>query len=251
MTTLATAVESLHIEMDEGDYIVSDAERAQMERELDLLEKVVEKFPHADLYVTIQKQARTGDVEVRTSLLLPGKTLFTGDQDVTAAPAFGRCARKLVQKLRGYERELDNEDAKRKYEKGTRQEVEPLYPHDPEAVAAAVRNRDYNAFREALYMYEEPIRKRAGRWVQRYPAVEAEVGRGLRMADVVEEVFLNAFERYEHRPDEELMGEWLESLIDPSVKMLLQHPDEELTNISFARTLRRTVDEERADSPPK
>jgi len=41
-------------------------------------------------------------------------------------------------------------------------------------------------------------------------------------------------------------GQWLESLIDGSLKELLQNQDEVQENISFARTLRDLVREQRS-----
>ncbi len=71
----------------------------------------------------------------------------------------------------------------------------------PAAIDAAVRDGDYAAFRTATFVYEEPVRKRAGRWVERYPEAEAQIGKQLEIADIVEEVFLNAFEQYDRRPN--------------------------------------------------
>ena len=61
---------------------------------------------------------------------------------------------------------------------------------------------------------------------------EAELG------DVVEEVYLNAFEKYPHWSAATPFHTWLDELIDPSLKALLRHPDEEHVNASFARTVR-------------
>ena len=72
------------------------------------------------------------------------------------------------------------------------------------------------------------------------------MGTDLAIADVVEVVFLNAFEGYDQRPRDVRFGRWLETLIDGSLKGLLQNPDEELENISFARTLRDLAREQRA-----
>jgi hypothetical protein len=75
--------------------------------------------------------------------------------------------------------------------------------------------------------------------------VQEKVGTDLAIADVVEAVFLNAFEGYEQRPERIRLGRWLENLIDGSVKGLLRNPDEALENISFARSLRDLAREQR------
>jgi hypothetical protein len=104
----------------------------------------------------------------------------------------------------------------------------------------AFQTGNYQAFRTALVSYEDWLRKRIGRWVQRYPEAEARLGRGLAIGDILEEVYLNAFEQYGRRPIQVPFHVWLDGLIDPSLKMLLKHPDEEGQNASFARTMRLT-----------
>jgi hypothetical protein len=57
---------------------------------------------------------------------------------------------------------------------------------------------------------------------------------------MVEEVYLHAFEHYPRRPTQVPFHQWLEDLMDPSLKALLRHPDQERENASLARTLRET-----------
>ena len=49
-------------------------------------------------------------------------------------------------------------------------------------------------------------------------------------------MFLQAFEGFEHRPRDVRFGEWLDHLIDPSIKVLQQKGGEELENINRARS---------------
>jgi hypothetical protein len=105
-------------------------------------------------------------------------------------------------------------------------------------VKGAVEAGDYARFRKATYPYEESLRKRVGRWVGHYSEVQEKIGNDLAINDVVEAVFLNAFERYGERPRNIRLGQWMEGLIDGSVRALLQNPDEALENVGFARTLR-------------
>jgi ribosome-associated translation inhibitor RaiA len=229
------------IQLDTKNCNVSPAEVAKMETALGHLGRVARSFPVSDLYIYARHHARSNDYHVKTSLVLPGKTLFTGDRDIALYPAYERCISKLVQKVEAYKRSLSNQEEVAKQEKGTHKQLEPTMDPNPEQLLEAVRSADYAGFRTATLGYEEPIRKRLGRWIQRYPEVEAQLGKGLTVADFVEEVFLNAFERYQHRPTGMALGEWLESLIDPSVRALLDHPDEEKENISFARTITDTT----------
>jgi len=113
-------------------------------------------------------------------------------------------------------------------------------PDDQNGVLTRAANAgDYRTFRTALAGYEEWLRKRVGRWIQRYPEAEARIGRGLAIGDVLEAVYLNAFEQFSRRPKAVPFHEWLDELIDPSLKAHLKHPDEERASASFARTVRQ------------
>lgn len=233
----------LRIQLDAKHCEVSASEREKMMNRLMPLDKLVRTFPISDLYITVIHHARSNDFHVKTSLVLTGKTIFTGDRDVAMLPAFDRCARKLAQKVQAYKDEMSDDAAIAKHEKGTYQEIVPPQEPDSEQLNGAVDTGDYKAFRTTLFVYEEPLRKRIGRWIERYPQVETKLGKDLTVADIVEEVFLNAFEDYQRRPKELRLSDWLESLIDPSVKALLLHPDEELENVRFARTMTETESE--------
>lgn len=231
---------NLRIELDTKNCQLSPGQLDRLEKGLAPLRKPVEKFPVSSLYITVYFHPRSNSYRVKTALALSGKTLTTGDLDEQLYPAYERCVRKLVKKLLAYEADLGAEAELRKHQKGTHQDVMPQQEADAAQLKEAVDNGDYTAFRDAIYMFEEPIRKRVGRWVQRYPEVQQAIGTDITLADLVEEVFLNAFERYDERPGSVRLGNWLEDLIDPSIKLVMEHPDEELENIRFARTLRES-----------
>lgn len=229
---------NLRIELDTHHCELDAAEIEHFEQGLEPLRKPVEKFPVSDLYITVSFQSRTGAYRVNTALVLPGRTLAAGDHDTNVYTAFKRCVRKLVRRLEGYQADLNDSDERAKHQKGTHQNLIPQIEPDAEVLKQSVADQDYVAFRGATSVYEEPLRKRIGRWAQRYPKIEQQIGDKLTLDDMVEEVFLNAFERYEQRPDEVPLGEWLDHLIDPSIRLLAEHPAEELENIEFARSLR-------------
>lgn len=233
----------LRIELDTENCELSAGQIEQLERALSPLRKPVAEFPVRDLYVTVRCFPRTNLYQVKTALVLTGRTLATADIDNHVHPAFKRCVRKLVKKVEGYKAELSNSPQYKKLQKGTHQEVTPVQEPDAALLEKSVADGDYAAFRAATAVFEDAVRKRIGRWVQRYPELDAQIGKELTLDDVVEEVFLNAFERYDQRPQQVGLGEWLEALIDPSVKLLLRHRDEELENIQFARLLRQTEGE--------
>ncbi len=195
-------------------------------------------FPVAGLHVLIEHNARTNDYSVKTDLFLTGEPLVCSDRDVQLYTAFERCLEGLAKEVQAYKARLDQEAERQKAEKGTRQPVQATAPPDMAAVETAVRGRDYATFRTATFAYEEALRKRVGRWVERYPEAEARIGKTWQIADIVEEVFLDAFENYDRRPDGVRFGDWLEERIDPAVKELLKNPDAELENIRMARAAR-------------
>ena len=237
MMTYSDQTYDLRIELDTKDCELTADEIQRMERALDPLRKPVEKFPVRSLYVTIEHHERTRDYRVKAVLKLPGATLATGDLEPEHYSAFERCVRKLVRKVVAYEDDLENAEDRSKHLKGTRHDLTPLNNVDMAAVRRAVEQSDYSEFRRQTAMYEEPLRKRIGRWVQRYPEIDAQLGERFSLADAVEEVFLNAFERFDSRSDAVPFGTWLEHLIDPSIKILSRDTIAELDNISFARSL--------------
>ena len=125
---------------------------------------------------------------------------------------------------------------RQKAEKGTDHDVRTTAAVDPAAIEAAVADGDYVAFRRATLPFEDAVQMRAGRWVQRFPEYEARIGRDVKLSDVVEEVFLTAFDQYPSRPASVPLGEWFEGQIDPAVKTLMTRTAEELENINLVRT---------------
>jgi ribosome-associated translation inhibitor RaiA len=228
--------EKLQVKIDTHHCQWSSEEIAKFEEGLAALRRMTENFPVADLHVLVSFRTRNNDYSVKTSLILPGTTLVASDHDDMALTAAERCVDNLMRKVKDYKDRLGNVPERQKAEKGTRRELQPTADSDPAAVESAVQTGDYAAFRDITQGYDEPLRQHVGRWVERDPATDAAIGRLFTIADVVEEVFLTAFETYDDRPHGLRFGNWLDSLIDPAVKELLRHP-EELESVSLARTL--------------
>jgi ribosome-associated translation inhibitor RaiA len=228
--------ERMRILFDAHQCQLSQEEMAQMRLRLGSLLEQVEAFPLSDVHVHVERSSRSSDFAVKITLILPGETLVGNDHDPFLLAAFDRCLVGLEENVRAYKDRLDRVPQRQKVEKGTRQEVGASMPPDGGAIERAVRDGNYTAFRTATLSYEEALRKRAGRWIERYPAVQARIGKGLTLADVVEEVFLAAFEGFDHRPLDIRFGDWLEALIDPAVKALHNRSDEELENINLVRS---------------
>jgi len=227
---------TLQVKIDTHHCELSPEEIAKFHEGLGALGRMTDNFPVADLHVLISFRTRNYEFSVKTSLILPGATLVASDYDVIALAAAERCVDNLMRKLKDYKDRLGNVPERQKTEKGTRRELQPTADPDLAAIESAVQAGDYAAFRDITQGYEEPLRAHVGRWVERDPAADAAIGPRFTIADVVEEVFLTAFETYDDRPRGLRFGDWLDNLIDPAVKELLRHP-EELESVSLARTL--------------
>jgi ribosome-associated translation inhibitor RaiA len=228
---------NMRIELDTKNLELSPPEIQKIEEALDPLREPVEKFPVRDLYLTIERQPRSGRYRVKAALQLPGRGLTTGGIDDHIMPAVQQSVFRLRHKLVAYEERMEGVEEKAKHEEGTRHDVIPTQPVDPQAIDNAVRAGDYATFRRLMSDYEEALRNRIGRWIERYPQVAAQLQEQVYLEDIIEEVFLTAFDEYDKRPQAVMFGDWLEGLIDPSVKLVSKADDEELENISFARTL--------------
>lgn len=223
------------IEIDADGYRLTDGERTKMDTDLDTLRRAVHAFPISELKVELTV-LNPSAVRVATSLRLASRTLFAADQDMFLHPAWERCIRRLIQKVGAFKEKLANKSAYTKEAEGKLHSVHPGSPPDLDAVRAAAEDQDYTAFRQALTSYDEAIEKRVGRWVQRYPEAEDLLGTDLTISEIVEEVYLNAFDRFDHRPST-VLGEWFEGLIDESIRTLLAS-DAERENLRMIQSAR-------------
>lgn len=230
--------DNLRIELDTKHCELTRSEVEKMETDLRALGEVVRDFPVSDLYITVEFYEQTSTYDVKVAIILPKRTLFAADRDDNWHPAYEQCVRRLVKNVEAYKSRMSNDAEISKHGKGTRQPVQPTQVIDHAAVEHAVSEGDYNAFYTALLPLEESVRKRVGRWVQRYPDLDAQIGDRLQLADLVEDVFLTAFEQYDHRSRHALPGDWIESLIDPALRSVMRDPDGELANVEMARTAR-------------
>ena len=228
---------NLRIELDTKGCQLSADEIEDMEFDLHTLRNLVEDFPVSDLHITVVYHPKARDYHVKTSLALSGRKLFTGERNSKVHPAFEACIRKLTKKVRAYKRQMRVGEEAEKLSAGTRHSVVPVGEFDVNALVQAVQNDDFSEFRKQIDVFESALAKRITHWMQRYPEIESQSDHPIAVSDVVEEVFLNAFDRFEQRSHQVPPGEWLESLIDPSVQAILQAPDEEYERIQFAKAV--------------
>jgi ribosome-associated translation inhibitor RaiA len=210
----------------------------KMETMLSPLGDMVRNFPVSKLHVLVSFRHRTSDYVVRTSLILSGETLVSSEHHQLAHTAFEHCIDNLVREVQRYKDRLGAVPEQAKQREGTHHELVPTVPPDAEAIEIAVENGDYTAFRFATSGYEGPVTDLVGRWVERYPEVAARLGRDLNIGDIVEDVFLIAFEEYEYRPKEIRFGEWLGRHIDTAIRAMAEHREDELENVNMVRLAR-------------
>jgi hypothetical protein len=230
----------LHIELETKECNLPFDELTRLQEPLDSVVEKVGNLP-SDLKVSVIHHPTSDRFHVSADLRLPRRSIFTGDWDPYLDIAAQRCLRKLIRKIDRYRLEPDRcGDQIARQVNESRQQV--VAPQDPDAgeLGEAAREQDYGRFRELLAGHDDWLRLRIGRWLQRYPSINDQVGERIRIGDLVEEVFLNAFEEYGQRIKHQPLSEWLEELIDPSLRTLWQKGDAEAANISFARSLRET-----------
>jgi ribosome-associated translation inhibitor RaiA len=240
MTMIYKADEyQLHAEIDTKQCQISGDQRIAIQPHLERLGKAVSDLSESHLWLTIVHHPQTNVHHAQAKLKVPGQTIITGEQDKSLTAATQRCLEKVLRRVENYK---DNPDrgALSQAERRSQLANDIIAPVEPDggAIGKAIVADDYRAFRHALLAQEEPLRMRVGRWVQRYPHVQAEIGRTFEIADLVEEVFLLAFERYANRPTHISVHAWLDSLIDPAIKAFWSQPDEREA-ASYAQSLVR------------
>lgn len=228
---------NLRIELDCQGCELSPREIAAMEMDVDTLASLVDDFPVSDLHVTVVYHHKPDDYHVKTNLVLSGTSLFTGERDSLVQPAFEACMRKLVKKVRAYKRQMRVGEDAEKQSAGTRHQVTPNAEVNLAALILSVSEDDYPGFRGSIDVFAPSLASRIAHWVDRYPEMLEGVQPVMTVEDILEEVFLNAFDGFEKRPHNVPPGTWLEHLIDPSVQALLQSPDEEYQRVEFSKLL--------------
>jgi ribosome-associated translation inhibitor RaiA len=227
----------LQIHFDAHEYELSPDEIAEMSDDFDSLAVHAGNFPQADVRVVVEKNGRNGNFVVKLTLILPNQVLVTSDHERTLHPAFRRALDSLEIAFTEYLERLDGvHDRQQRHEAAKQQPTIEAGPVDETALESAAANSDYPAFRAAITPYEEWLRLRVGRWVERYPDVQARMNRDFDVLDLTEGVFLMAFEQYAHRRAEVRFRDWLEGLIDPTVKDFAHDPVRERENVNMARS---------------
>lgn len=231
--------QQLHVEITNKECDIPEDQRTRMVETLRPLEFATADFPRADLRLNIIYHPNSKVYHAEAKLKLPGRTIFSGDHDTYLDTAFQRCLRRVLDRLDEYKQNPNN-GAIHQAEQRQARDTNIMMPEDADTgpIANAVKRGDYREFRTRMAGYEDWLRRRVGRWIQRFPEAESRVNDGPFIGDLVELVYLNAFEQFTDRNTTLRMSEWLDSLIDPSLRESLRHPDEVHQEASLARTIR-------------
>lgn len=221
---------------------LTDRDKDDWERGLEALGRVVDTFPTVVLHVHVERASRSGDFDVRLDLVLARSLrLFARETDRDPWPAYRRCVRRLVAKVRRFKEQPSGRQRDNSVEVPGTHVRAPVAP-DLARIDDAVEAGDFAEFRDAMGIYYDTLRKRVGRRIALQPQVRTRPGRQASIDDCVEAVFLDAFESW-NGPElgTESLGEWLERRIDPALRRLSWEPGA-LRNLDFLRSARRGRD---------
>jgi len=211
--------------------------RMQIQDWLDDLGRSLQEFTSSELAINVVYHSKSDIFHAEAKVKVPGQTITTGDYEKSIELAVKRCLDKATRRIEAYKTN-PNREALEQAERRAKREDAVVSSQEPDLdrLGKAVKAQDYRAFRNAIQLDDEFVRLRVGRWVQRYPEIEQEIGRSFEIGDLVEEVFLIAFERYNERPPHMNLHDWLDALIDPAVKAYYHDP-EEREAVSYAKSL--------------
>lgn len=238
--THADGGDEFRMDIDATGFNLTKAQAVQIEDEMEHLKPLIAKFPTRVLHVNLKFNANSDQYEVRLALVLPGQTFATGGVDTAWHPVLETAVHKLKRRVEHYKEDLENVTARRHHAADHDHPVEPTQQIDGHALLSAVEADQYSDFRQLLSPFESSLRDRIGRWVQRYPQINAMIGESIFIADILEEVFLLAFERFAKRTPQLMLGPWLETLVDPAVQQIASDPERELEAIGFLRSWQET-----------
>lgn len=229
-------VRTLQSDLDVEGFSPTAEEVQHIETQIDHLRPVIADFPTQILHVNLEYNSNSAEYEVRLALVLPGRTFATGDVSEEWRNSLEKSMNKMVHRIEHYKETLSGQPEHARMAAGTTMEVEPNRRIDGVQVREAIDSGNYSKFRTAMYPIEASLQDRIGRWVQRFPQIQAMIGDRFTISDVMEETFLMAFAKFDDWRPQMYFGQWVESLIDPAVKAIVRDPDGELEAISFQKS---------------
>ncbi len=207
----------LKVEIRTDSYHLSEREKQDIEADLGSLRKVARDFPVSQLHLDIRRHPQRRDFHVRANLHVSKHNLFTGERGAIVTQAVESCVRKLVKKIKCF---------KEKHRGRPGETWEPTEPTmelpqdsetDPRVLARAVREADFPQFRDAIGGCDDSLSRQVESQIAENPELEALRGEDLVTSEILEEIYLRAFERFRDR-DSAAVSTWIEDLIDPCIQ---------------------------------
>ncbi len=223
-------------DLDVEGFTPSPRELETIDAEVQRIEPLIREFPTQILHINLEFNSHTEEYEVKLALVLPGQTFATGNVTRAWEQGLEKSVQKMIRRIEHYKATMSGDMEYAHAAAGTTMEVEPNRRMDGKQVVDAVEQGNYLEFRKAMYPIEASLRDRVGRWIQRFPQIQAKIGDRFSIDDIVEETFIMAFDQYNDWRPEMFFGQWIESLIDPAMKAIAKDPERELEAISFLRT---------------
>jgi ribosome-associated translation inhibitor RaiA len=236
-------IDALQIDLRTTNCTLPEDERTRMQPWLNALAEQVQDIPNPTMELHIAHHARSDVFNVELRLKLPGRSLFVREKNPDLDTALERGLTKLQRKLESYWRHPDEDaltDARRRA--AVERTLVALPDPDVGPLADAILADDYSTFRDRISGYDVWLNHRVGRWVQRDPEAQARLGDVFVIGDIVEEVYLNAFDRFLQRSRDVRLSEWLDSLIEPSLRALMDDPGEREA-VSYTRSFKSPAPE--------
>lgn len=227
-------------DLDVEGFTPTELERESIAAEVERIQPLVAEFPTQILHTNIQYNSHSEEYEVKLALVLPGQTFATGNVTESWQQGLETSVQKMIRRIEHYKITMSGGMEQAHAAAGTTMEVEPNRRIDGQRVTTAVQQGNFTEFRKAMYPIEASLRDRVGRWIQRYPQIQGMIGDRFTIADIVEETFMLAFDRFGDWHPEMFFGQWIESLIDPAMKAIAKDPDGELEAIGFLRSWEET-----------
>ena len=217
----------LDVDVDVQQFDMPDDERTRLQEDVARLADELLEFTASHLKLSIVYHPKQAEYHAQAWLKLPDKRFIAGRYSPWLDYSLMRCLAKLRRHVESYKEEAGPDATRQSPQRsGPNGAFVPSPEHIAEALDKAVQWQDYRLFRRALAGYEDWLRAHVASWVGRYPQMTRLLGESIDLDDIVEEVFLMAFEQFPHRPKEQTISEWIRKLIDPAVQAMWRSPDE-------------------------
>ncbi|MCI0586007.1 MAG: hypothetical protein L0323_04095 [Planctomycetes bacterium] len=206
----------------------TDLERKHLELGARTLAERVAAFPTKQLHVDVEGHPRHENFHLKATLLLPQHQVFTGETDhrLNFIRAWRKCLKKIERKLEAYRQRLGGEDRGRM----VRAAGAPHVAADAAGELARARARgDFLAFTQAL----DDLRPEVVCHVQRVES--SSTAEKLPEDEVVDGAFVLAFERFDARPPNEGLLDWIRSLVSEALRDLRAHREALLAKLESLR----------------